>query len=145
MIKTLDLQTYCENNPESTLLREWDFERNKDVTPSQVTIGSHRKVWWKCAGGHSWQTAVRERVKGKRCPFCMNRRLLTGFNDLQTRFPEIAKQCHPILNGNLTAQMVTSGSKKKVWWECSEGHVWQAVVYSRTGKTLAVALCAQAK
>ena len=28
--------------------------------------------------------------------------------------------------------MGTPGSHKKVWWRCSENHVWKAVVYSRT-------------
>ena len=39
----------------------------------------------------------------------------------------------PTLNGALTPEMVTAGSHKKVWWQCREGHVWKAVVYSRTG------------
>ncbi|MFQ9918651.1 MAG: zinc-ribbon domain-containing protein [Flavonifractor plautii] len=30
--------------------------------------------------------------------------------------------------------MVTAGSRRKVWWQCPEGHVWKAVVYSRAGK-----------
>lgn len=41
-------------------------------------------------------------------------------------------QWHPTLNGSLTPDAVTYGSKK-VWWQCPEGHVWRAVVYSRTG------------
>ena len=26
------------------------------------------------------------------CPFCSNQRVLVGYNDLQTRYPELAKQ-----------------------------------------------------
>ena len=47
----------------------------------------------------------------------------------------------PPLNGGLTPQMVTVGSHQKVWWVCSEGHVWKAVVYSRTGAQSAAARC----
>ena len=36
------------------------------------------------------------------------------------------------LNAPLTQEMVTLWSHRKVWWECSLGHVWKAVVYSRT-------------
>lgn len=36
--------------------------------------------------------------------------------------------------GSLTPEMVTAGSRKKVWWECPLGHVWKAAIYSRTGK-----------
>lgn len=36
-------------------------------------------------------------------------------------------------NGCLTPKNVTKGSHKKVWWKCSKGHVWKAVIYSRAG------------
>ena len=45
----------------------------------------------------------------------------------------MAAEWDPGLNGNLTPQMVTVGSHKKVWWRCAQGHVWKAVMYSRTG------------
>ena len=28
---------------------------------------------------------------------------------------------------------VTCGSRKKVWWQCPEGHVWKAAIYARAG------------
>ena len=59
--------------------------------------------------------------------------MLTGFNDLATREPLLAKQWHPKLNGSLTPEMVTPGSHRKVWWQCPDGHVWRAVIYSRSG------------
>ena len=36
-------------------------------------------------------------------------------------------------NSTLTPEMVTLGSHRRVWWCCPLGHVWKAVVYSRTG------------
>ena len=36
-------------------------------------------------------------------------------------------------NAPLTPEQLTPGSNKRVWWQCSLGHVWKAVVYSRTG------------
>lgn len=35
-------------------------------------------------------------------------------------------------NGDLTPEEVSYGSKRRVWWQCSRGHRWQAVVYTRT-------------
>lgn len=35
----------------------------------------------------------------------------------------------------LTPDTVTFGSHRKVWWRCDKGHQWQAVVFSRTGKS----------
>ena len=65
------------------------------------------------------------------CPYCSGQKVLPGFNDLATVAPEIAAQWHPVLNGTLTPQMVTAGSNRKVWWICSEGHIWRAAVANR--------------
>ena len=43
----------------------------------------------------------------------------------------------------LTAEDVTCGTRRKIWWQCREGHVWRAVVYSRTGsKRCGCPICA---
>ena len=71
--------------------------------------------------------------RGDGCPYCANRKVLPGFNDLATAAPLVAKQWHETLNGALTPEMVTAGSHKKAWWQCSYGHVWKATIYSRAG------------
>ena len=71
--------------------------------------------------------------RGNGCPYCANRKVLPGFNDLATAAPLVAKQWHETLNGALTPEMVTAGSHKKAWWQCSYGHVWKATIYSRAG------------
>lgn len=80
--------------------------------------GSGYKAWWLCSKGHSYQTAIYNRAKsnGTGCPICSNRQILVGYNDLSTTHPELAKEWHPTKNGDLTPEMVTSGSLKKVWW-----------------------------
>jgi len=114
---------------------QWDTERNESLRPDQVTSFSNRKVWWRCTLGHEWQAVVAARVvENSGCPYCAGRRVLAGFNDLATLHPKIAAQWDDTLNGTLTPEMVTPGSHKRVWWRCSEGHVWRAAVYSRTGK-----------
>lgn len=113
---------------------QWHPAKNGTLTPQQVTPHSNRKVWWRCEKGHDYQAAVGARtVSGSGCPYCAGRKVLCGFNDLATLEPDVAKQWHPTLNGTLTPEMVTVGSRRKVWWECEQGHVWQAVVYSRAG------------
>ena len=71
---------------------------------------------------------------GSGCPYCTNRKVLAGFNDLAALEPAVAKEWHPTLNGALTPEMVTAGSHRKVWWQCALGHVWKAAIYPRTGK-----------
>ena len=51
-------------------------------------------------------------VEGQKCPYCNNRRVLFGFNDLETLNPAISQTWHPILNNGLTPKEVTPGSKK---------------------------------
>ena len=77
---------------------------------------------------------IAQRVqRGDGCPYCANRKVLPGFNDLATVQPLVAKQWHETLNGALTPEMVTAGSHKKAWWQCSYGHVSKAAIYSRVG------------
>ena len=115
------------------LAKEWNYEKNGNLLPTQITRGSDLKVWWKCKLGHEWQDTILHRLKrGNGCPYCSNHRALKGFNDLETFYPEIAKEWNYEKNGNLLPSQVTYGSGKKVWWKCSKcGHEWLAVVNNR--------------
>lgn len=113
---------------------QWHPLRNGKMTPREISGASNRRVWWICEKGHEWRATVYCRTQSKtRCPYCTNRKVLAGFNDLATLEPEISKQWHPTLNDALTPHQVTPGSKKKIWWICSDGHIWKASVYARTG------------
>ena len=113
---------------------EWAQEQNGALTPEMVTPNSNRKVWWTCPRGHPYFASIAKRTKqGSGCPYCAGRKVLQGFNDLATREPQIASQWHPSLNGELSPGQVTAGSSKKAWWLCQDGHVWKAVISSRTG------------
>ena len=41
-----DLETYCKENGRMDILNQWDYEKNGDLKPSDVTVKSSRKVWW---------------------------------------------------------------------------------------------------
>ena len=126
-----DLQTW---HPDA--VAEWNFKKNGDLLPSQVTSSSNKTVWWKCSLGHEWQAKISSRTREDKsgCPCCAGQRAISGENDLQTCFPEIAAEWNEEKNGDFTPDQVMSGSNKKVWWKCSLGHEWQACVHSRTGK-----------
>lgn len=123
---------------------QWHTTRNGNRSPENVTAFSNHRVWWRCDQGHEYQCTVAHRTQGgANCPYCANRKVLPGFNDLATKEPTIAEQWHTELNGALTPQMVTIGSNKKVWWVCPNGHVWKAVIYSRaTGRKTGCPVCA---
>ncbi len=113
------------------LAEQWDASRNGGLGPQDVTSRSARKVWWTCDCGHSWQAPVRRRTDGSGCPYCLNQKVLVGFNDLATLNPALAAEWHPVKNGRLTPKDVVPGSNKKAWWQCAHGHEWEAVISSR--------------
>lgn len=114
------------------LATEWHPTKNGSLKPTDVTIGSNKKVWWRCEKGHEWKTAICDRTNGGRnCPVCSGHKVLVGYNDLATLNPSLASEWHPTKNGGLKASDVTCGSDKRVWWQCSKGHEWEAVVSSR--------------
>ncbi len=120
---------YVIDNAE--LMAEWNWERNKDITPSQLTLGSGQKVWWKCNHGHEWQAMLYDRNKGKGCPYCAGKKVLKGYNDLQVVNPTLAKEWNCEKNGNLKPENFTANSGRKVWWKCNKGHEWQATINDR--------------
>ena len=123
-------KSLAETHPE--LAKQWHPTQNGDLSPQNVTKGSHHKVWWRCEKGHEWEAIIGKRSDHPTCPICSNKVLLVGFNDLKTKFPELAKQWHPTKNGVLTAQDVLYGSTKKVWWKGVCGHEWEAILAQRT-------------
>ena len=42
------------------IARQWDYKRN-NLRPEEVAAFSHKKVWWKCAHGKSWEAAINAR------------------------------------------------------------------------------------
>lgn len=95
--------------------------------PTTVTAGSNKKLQWVCSLGHTYESRVASRVKGSGCPYCANKLVLVGFNDLKSKFPDVAMDA----DGWDPAALV-SGSHRYLPWQCSKGHKWIAQVNSRT-------------
>ena len=123
------MQNLLVNNKK--LMREYNYEKNKDVNINTITLGTDRKLWWKCEKGHEWQTSVNHRNKGSNCPYCANQKVLKGYNDLATTNPELAKEWNYEKNYPLKPTEVIEGSSKKVWWKCEKGHEWQVALFDR--------------
>lgn len=57
------------------IAEEWNYEKNRNLTPEQVSIFSERKVWWKCLQNHEWRTTIHNRTfNGSGCPYCYKNR-----------------------------------------------------------------------
>ena len=116
---------------------EWHPDKNLPLTPTTVTHGMSKLVWWRCQGGHEWQMQIASRVSSlSGCPFCAKTSAQNSrFNiSLQDSNPELAKQWHPTMNLPLTPDKVTPGVSKKVWWVCprDKDHIWQTTVRNRS-------------
>ncbi len=128
------------------LLKEWDYEKN-ERDPSTLLPTSNLKFWWKCKKcGYGWMTDLAHRVVGGRgCPLCAHQVLVKGINDLETQFPEIAKEWNYEKN-ILKPYEVSGGTNKKYWWKCSKcGHEWECVVASRTKRGSECPICRKAE
>ena len=125
-----DFVSLAEARPD--LAKEWNYEKNGDLKPEDVSCGNHKKVWWKLPydvpddypvehlrGKHfefEWKAIIGNRNKGINCPYLTGNAVWQGFNDLTTINPELAAQWHPTKNGNLSPSQVTATSGLKVWW-----------------------------
>ena len=107
----------AEVHPE--LISEWS-EKNLPLTPEDITFGSNKKVWWKGACGHEWETSVKARSNGEKCPICSGARVIAGINDLATLEPLLVKQWSK--KNKIKPTEVSIGSHKKVIWRCEKGH-----------------------
>lgn len=127
-----------------SLFKEWNFEKNKEISPYDTTLGSNKRVWWKCSCGHEWEDKVYNRHKGAGCPFCNNRKVLTGFNDLLTKFPEIAQDWDEEQNKSIKPSEILFKSRQRVNWKCHHcGNRWNISVYSRTHNKSGCPECAK--
>ena len=135
------IKSNCLATTHPDVASEWDYVKNESLTPYDVTAGSGRKVYWKCANGvdHTWiapigaRTSRSEKKRGK-CPFCQGQRVALS-NCLATLFPDIAKEWDPEANSN-TPYDVSPGSAQKVAWVCKidSTHKWITAVSSRAGR-----------
>ena len=129
--KTVSMGTNDLASQYPTLALEWHPTRNGNLTPSAIVCGSSRPIWWLGKCGHEWQASIRRRRQGNNCPYCSGNKVWSGYNDLQTTHPSIAKTWHPTKNGHLQPTDVSHGQRKSVWWQCTDGHEWESSIQGR--------------
>ena len=112
------------------LVAEW--HPDNELTPFDVLPGSNVKVLWRCVKCHYvWATQVNSRAgRGSGCRKCYFARRGVAkatpqpgqsFGDLH---PKVGAEWHYERNAPLKPTDVKSGSNRKVWWLCDEGHEW---------------------
>jgi len=95
--------------------------------PTKVGAMSPAKMSWVCEKGHRWPARVSERQEGTGCPYCANKKILVGDNDLATTHPDLAAQ-----TDGWDPTTVVAGATKAYDWVCEKGHHWSMIVRNRT-------------
>ena len=107
-LKVVNSNCLATSNPD--LAKEWHPTKNGELTHSDVTKCTSKKVWWKCdaADDYEWETSIVHRSNGLGCPCYSNKKVVLS-NCLQTTHPKIAKTWHPTKNKKRTPLNVTFG------------------------------------
>ena len=127
---------YCKNNDKQYLLNEWNYDKNTTlgINPEEIGAVSNEKVWWTCPQGHEYDMSISDRSKENgHCPFCRGRRVLVGFNDLASQYPDVVLDWD-YDNNDKKPNEVAQHSSKKAYWKCHIcGHKWITQIAKRTG------------
>ena len=52
------------------LAKQWNYEKNWNITPDMVNAGSNKKYWWRCEKWHEWEAVLVSRANGCWCSIC---------------------------------------------------------------------------
>lgn len=109
--------------------QEWS--KRNETKPEDYASLSNTEVWWTCKKCKiDWRARISDRTTGHGCPNCASLKIIRGKNDLQTLFPDIAKEWSS--NNPGMPFSISPYSKKSILWECQEcGNPWYGSVVNR--------------
>ncbi|TFD36611.1 hypothetical protein E3T37_13380 [Cryobacterium sp. TMT2-10] len=119
----------CMVTTDPSVAAMWAQGWAEDCSPATLGAGSNLLAKWRCTAGHIFPARPWELVTGKRgCNVCGRERTILFEDSLASTHPEVAARLHPTLNGYLTAEHVTHGERREMWWLCetNEDHPYQA-------------------
>lgn len=129
-------------NPE--VAEFWDYDKNKDINIEEVTIGSHKEVFWKCPKNdkHTWKTNVYHMKGTTKCPYCLGKKILPGDNDIFTLYPNLKSEWDYEQN-DINPTSIGASSKYLAHWVCSKDkrHMWTSSVVNRAYKGHGCPIC----
>jgi hypothetical protein len=131
------------------IARQWHPQKNDPLTPFDFFSNSRQKVWWRCVDfpEHEWQAQIKTRAESNgECPICV-RKTTVKLPSLVEYNPEVAKEWHPLKNGDLTPDQFSAGSSRRVWWKCKNNpqHEWQTAIGNRATKGKGCPYCVGTK
>ncbi|WP_412474179.1 zinc-ribbon domain-containing protein [Halobacteriovorax sp. YZS-1-1] len=120
--------------------KDWALDKNGKLSPEMFPKGSRYLVNWKCS---SCGSEVKKSIKDYQgCKECKNAKRIKKRN-LETHFPNIAKEWHLDKNGNKLPSDFSPHSSKYAWWRCNVcDHSWRAKIANRTSLGRGCPVCA---
>ena len=113
------------------IMKDWDFEKNKDISIDSLLAGSNKDVEWACHKcGHKWRTRVIHRTTGTNCPNCTPKK--PNKDSLDISHPHIAAQWDYEANAHHLPQNFKAGSNFKAVFVCEKGHKSTTSIYHKT-------------
>jgi len=124
---------------------EWHPESNGDLRPTDVTLGSNKKVTWQCAVSpdHVWRASIANRTgRESGCPCCAGR-APSVTNTLGHVHPELMDEWDTDRNRGIDPMTALIGSSQRVWWVCREdpSHSWATTIRQRAQRSTGCPMC----
>lgn len=138
----------ASKNPE--LAKEWCYERNGELLPTQISVNYTKEVWWQCPKKecHKYKAIPHQRNSmNYNCKICAGYVICECLcNTIVKIKPELLKEWDYERNEKLPSEY-TFGTYQKVWWVCSKKscHKWDASIYHRCGNNRNCPMCSNKK
>jgi very-short-patch-repair endonuclease len=113
-------RSVAETHPE--IVESWS-SRNGDLLPTQVTKGSKRRIWWKCADDptHEWESRPQDRIRYG-CPYCTGKKPTDGDNF----YVNHKDFCDTYVCRKRNRIILTSRKTfESLWVKCVNGHAFE--------------------
>jgi len=128
-----NIKLWCKLERKSFTLLSREYHNNSELLQWQCLVEGCEEIFENCWGNIYF---------GQGCGYCSGKQVGIS-NCLATLNPELAKEWHPTLNGDLTPYNITVNSNKDIWWQCKDTpkHVWSIKISSRNGMKTGCPYC----
>ncbi len=127
------------------IAKEWDYERNGDLKPYQVSRCSDKKVHWKCDVGckykdscnddachHRWESLIPNRTSNNRkCPYCLRGTDKVCFHQSLAFLGEKHLSEWDYEKNNVLPENISYKSDKSAHWKCKNGHSYTCTLNTK--------------
>ena len=124
----------CLATVKPDLLLQWDYDKNKNISPYKTYYNSTKSIWWKCKDNpdHVWEDSpfVRNVSVSYECPYCTHKRPSKEYN-LKVCYPRITNEWDYEKNKNKPEDYLPRSSAY-IYWDCQKcGHKWGSSISNR--------------